>query len=57
MVLKCIVMFMWWCDITLYALLLLVMLDVDVVELYNMCLMHNGQYWWCTLTMEVGHYA
>lgn len=53
----CIETFMWWCDITLNALLLLIMLYVHVIELYNMCLMHDGQYWWCTLTMQMGHYA
>ena len=53
MVLECIILFMWLCDITLNALFLLVMLYVDVVELYNMFLMHDGQYWRCTLTMEV----
>lgn len=50
-------MIMWWCDITINALLLLDMLYVDVVELYNMCLMCDGQYWQCILTMAVGHYA
>jgi hypothetical protein len=57
MVLIWIILFMWWCDITLNALLLLIMLYVDVVELYNMCLMHDVQYWRCILTMKVSHCA
>jgi hypothetical protein len=48
-----IILFMRWPDITLNALLLLIMLYVKFVELYNICLMHDGQYWWHILTMEV----
>lgn len=44
MVLECIILFMWLCDITLNALVLLIMLYVDVVGLYNICLVHDGQY-------------
>lgn len=57
MVLKCIIIFMCWCDVILNALWLLVMSYADVVKLYNMCLMHDSQYWRCTLTMVVGHCA
>lgn len=55
MVLKFIVMFMWWRGISLNTLWLLVMLYVDVIELYNICLMHDGKYWRCILTMVMGH--
>lgn len=42
MVLIGIEMFMWWCDIILNALLLIVMSYVDVMELYKMYFICDG---------------